>query len=61
MLGRVAFQSAMAGGYSPEDYIMDFKLINLFAVLLIVVGFGVGFYIYQKENTMTKIESNIEN
>ena len=29
MLGRVAFQSAMAGGYSPEDYIMDFKVINL--------------------------------
>lgn len=39
-LGRVAFQAAAAGSYSPRDYEMSFALPNAIAVLLILLGVG---------------------
>lgn len=37
-LGRVAFQNAAAGSYSPSDYVMNFTFANTFAVVMIVAG-----------------------
>ncbi len=48
MMGRIAFQAAMAGSYSRSDYIVNFTVINLFAILLILVGILAGYKIYKK-------------
>lgn len=55
ILGRAAFQSAAAGSYTPGDYIMNFTAINIFAVVLIIVSFGLGRSIYKKEAVLQKI------
>lgn len=49
MLGRAAFQAAMAGSYSPDDYIMNFTAINIMAVLMIIVAVVIGYKIYRQE------------
>jgi hypothetical protein len=54
MMGRVAFQAAMAGSYSPNDYIVNFTVINLFAILLILVGVITGYMIYKKGDIFSK-------
>lgn len=43
-LGRIAFQSAMAGSYSPSDYHINFLPINAVSIGLIVMG---GFMAYK--------------
>lgn len=43
-LGRIAFQSAMAGSYSPADYHINFLPINAVSIGLIVMG---GFMAYK--------------
>ncbi|MEK4713313.1 hypothetical protein [Sporosarcina sp. FSL K6-5500] len=48
MLGFAAYQAAAAGGYSPSDYVMNFIVINLFAILLIIIGVVAGYKIYKK-------------
>ncbi|MGD6845386.1 hypothetical protein ACQCVH_23160 [Bacillus infantis] len=48
MLGYAAYQAAAAGGYSPSDYVMNFIVINLFAILLILIGVITGYKIYKK-------------
>ncbi|KAB2334438.1 hypothetical protein F7731_14580 [Cytobacillus depressus] len=48
MLGKTAFQARMAGSFGPDEYIMDFTLINMFAILLILVASVTGFVIYKK-------------
>ncbi|MBU8908136.1 hypothetical protein [Desertibacillus haloalkaliphilus] len=48
IMGRVAFQAAMAGSYSPSDYTVNFTVINLFAFLLILIGVVTGYKIYKK-------------
>ena len=40
VLGRVAYQAAAAGSYSPRDYNVSFTLATTLAVLLIVIGIG---------------------
>lgn len=40
ILGRVAYQAAAAGSYSPRDYSTSFPLATTIAVLLIIVGVG---------------------
>ena len=40
ILGRVAYQAAAAGSYSPRDYNVPFALATTIAVLLIIVGIG---------------------
>lgn len=40
ILGRVAYQAAAAGSYSPREYTASFPLATTFAVLLIIVGIG---------------------
>lgn len=40
VLGRVAYQAAAAGSYSPRDYNVSFALATTIAVLLIVIGIG---------------------
>ncbi|MGM0844950.1 MAG: hypothetical protein ACQEUT_08230 [Bacillota bacterium] len=47
-LGYAAYQAAAAGGYSPNDYVMNFIAINLFAILLILIGVITGYKIYKK-------------
>jgi len=48
MLGRAAYQAVAAGGYTPDDYIMNFTVINLISVLLILAGVITGYKIYKK-------------
>ena len=38
VLGRVAYQAAAAGSYTPNDYKVSFALATTLAVLLIIVG-----------------------
>lgn len=38
VLGRVAFQAAMKGGFSPSQYIVDFPGATTCAVVLIALG-----------------------
>lgn len=40
VLGRVAYQAAAAGSYSPRDYNVSFAFATTIAVLLIIVGIG---------------------
>lgn len=47
MLGKAAYQATAAGGYSSSDYIMNFTVINLFAILLILIGVVTGYRIYK--------------
>lgn len=46
-LGYVAYQAAAAGSYSSSDYVMNFIAINLFAILLIIIGLVSGYKIYK--------------
>lgn len=39
-LGRVAYQAAAAGSYSPNNYEMSFTMPNAIAVVLIILGVG---------------------
>lgn len=48
ILGYAAYQAAAAGSYSPSDYVMNFIVINLFAILLIIIGGVAGYKIYKK-------------
>ena len=54
MMGRVAFQAVMAGSYSPSDYTVNFTVINLFAILLILVGVITGYKIYKNGDILSK-------
>ncbi|GGM43665.1 hypothetical protein GCM10011351_32060 [Paraliobacillus quinghaiensis] len=54
MMGRVAFQAAMAGSYSPSDYTINFTVINLFAIILILVGVITGYKIYKRADILSK-------
>ena len=38
VLGRVAFQAAMKGSFSPSQYVVDFPVATTCAVVLIVFG-----------------------
>lgn len=38
VLGRVAFQAAAAGSYSPRDYAVSMLLLTASAIILIAVG-----------------------
>lgn len=37
-LGRVAFQAAMKGSYSPSEYAVSFPLVTIISIALIVFG-----------------------
>ena len=37
-LGRVAFQAAMKGSYSPSEYDVSFPVVTIISVALIVFG-----------------------
>ncbi len=47
-IGKAAFQAAMAGSYSADDYVMDFTFINSSAVFLIVGGVYSAYLMYKK-------------
>lgn len=47
ILGFAAYQAAAAGGYSSSDYVMNFMIINLFAILLIIIGVVFGYKVYK--------------
>lgn len=38
ILGRVAFQAAMKGSFSPSQYVVDFPVATTCAVVLIAFG-----------------------
>ena len=46
-IGKVAFQFAMAGSYSPNEYHIDFLGVNIAAVCLIVIGVIFGYKCYK--------------
>ena len=54
IMGRVAFQAAMAGSDSPSEYAVNFTVINLFAILLILIGVITGYMIYKKGDILPK-------
>lgn len=47
-LGRMAFQFAAAGSYSSSDYVMNFYLTNLIAVVAIIAGIVVSVKMYNE-------------
>lgn len=46
-IGKVAFQFAMAGSYSPNEYHINFLFVNIAAICLIIVGIGLGHKFYK--------------
>ncbi|HBN85519.1 MAG TPA: hypothetical protein DDZ89_16940 [Clostridiales bacterium] len=46
-IGKVAFQFAMAGSYSPNEYHINFLSINVAAICLVVVGVALGFKFFK--------------
>jgi hypothetical protein len=48
-IGRAAFQCAMAGSYSPNDYHINFLGVNIAAVCLVVIGIIFGYKCYKRE------------
>lgn len=46
-LGRLAFQFAMAGSYSPSDYHINFLSINAVSIGLIVMGSFMAYKFYK--------------
>jgi len=38
VLGRVAYQAAAAGSYSPREYSVTFSFPNTIATILVIVG-----------------------
>ncbi len=48
VIGRAAFQAAMAGSYSAKDYHINFSGINTAAVFLIATGLFFGYQCYKK-------------
>ncbi|MEG1810194.1 MAG: hypothetical protein RR232_01075 [Clostridia bacterium] len=48
ILGRIAYQAAAAGSYSPSDYTTSFLFANVIAVLLMVAGIVQIVYQYKK-------------
>jgi len=48
-IGRVAFQIAAAGSYSPNDYHIDFIFVNIAAIVLVGFGILLGIKYYRKE------------
>lgn len=49
-LGLIAFALGQ-GVYTKSDYIIDFSIINYFAVALIVISLGLCIYAYKKKDT----------
>ena len=48
-IGRVAFQAAMAGSYSPNEYHINFLGVNFVAICLIIIGIVFGYKFYKSE------------
>ena len=42
-----AFQCAMAGSYSPNEYHINFLYINMAAICLVIVGIVLGYRFYK--------------
>ena len=52
VLGRVSFQAAAAGSYSPRDYAVSMPLLTVAAVFLIAVGAAqLVFFVFRKGET----------
>lgn len=52
LLGRVAQQAAVAGGYSAEEYQMSCTTVTVIAVVLIVIGVVQFVYSFIKKENM---------
>lgn len=48
-IGLAAFQSAMAGSYSPNDYHISFLGANFTAFCLIIIGIVFAYRLYTSE------------
>lgn len=48
-MGRIAFQAAAAGSYTPNIYHINFTGVNVSAVGLIVGGTVLGYIFYKQE------------
>ncbi|MFW5788060.1 MAG: hypothetical protein ACOCV3_07315 [Halanaerobiales bacterium] len=49
VLGRVAFQAAMKGSYTPSDYYINFKGLQFGSGILIIISLILCFIFYKKE------------
>lgn len=50
LLGRLAWQTAAAGGYTPSDYTVSFPFVTIASIVLIILGaFQIGYGIIKKE------------
>lgn len=49
ILGRIAYQSAAAGSYSPGDYTTSFLFVTVISILLIAAGAAQIIYQFQKK------------
>jgi hypothetical protein len=48
-IGLAAFQAAMAGSYSPNEYHINFFGVNFVAIGLIIIGIVFGYRLYTSE------------
>lgn len=52
VLGRVAYQAAAAGSYSPRDYAVSMPLLIVSAIFLILIGSAQLFFgVLRKDDT----------
>ena len=49
-LGRVAYQAAAAGSYSPGDYTVSMPLLIASGIFLIVIGAAQQFFCFFRKN-----------
>lgn len=51
VLGRIAFQAAAAGSYSPSDFDISFPGVTIASVILIVAGVAqIGYFAFSGKN-----------
>lgn len=50
-LGRVAFQTAASGSYTPADYYIDFSILQYFSFFLIILSIIVSILCYRADKS----------
>lgn len=49
MIGRAAFQCAMSGSYTPDDYRINFLFVNAAAICLLAAGLYLAYRFYRAD------------
>ncbi len=53
-IGRVAFQAAMVGSYNPDDYYINFSMLQIISVILIILAIILCYKFYEQENRLER-------